>query len=157
MAHPASVPVASPTHLASDGQPRPFPGRMLPLKILVVDDSESERELTESKRQRAGADVSCVATGLQAVQAAIRQPCDLILMDLQMPGMDGYAATREIRAQRVNVPIVALTGSSTAFDERECRDSGCVGHLVKPVDAEGVSGVTEWVLSKGKPRVGAAR
>ena len=148
--HSASVPTAAAACAESDDQPRPSTGRMLPLKILVVDDSDSNRNLTQTVLRRVGAKVECAENGLEAVQAAARGPFDLVLMDMQMPVMDGYSATREIHAQGIDVPIIALIASAGDFDEQRCRTAGCVGHLTKPVDVAGLLSVAKRVLPKGK-------
>jgi len=115
-------------------------------KILVVDDSDTNRDLVQLVLRRAGARVEGAENGLDAVQAAIRESFDLILMDMQMPVMDGYSATREIRAQGIDVPIIALTAFARDFDEQKCLAAGCNGHLTKPIDSDHLLSAAQRVL-----------
>lgn len=138
---------------AAFGQAR----QMQPARILVVDDSDTNRDLTQLMLRRAGARVEGADNGLEAVQAAVRDSFDLILMDMQMPVMDGYSATREIRAQGIDVPIIALTAYAMDFDEKKCRGAGCSGHLTKPIDADDLLSAVERVLPQGKALTRAVR
>ena len=71
--------------------------------------------------------------GKIAVEMAMQRQYDAVLMDMQMPVMDGFEATRTLRAQGNQVPIIALTANAMAQDERKCRESGCTGFLPKPI------------------------
>jgi CheY-like chemotaxis protein/HPt (histidine-containing phosphotransfer) domain-containing protein len=84
----------------------------------------------------AGASVVSASNGQMAVELATTQPFDLILMDMQMPVMDGYAATVELRRRGVKIPIIALTAYAMAEDRDKCIASGCDAYLSKPVDEE---------------------
>jgi PAS domain S-box-containing protein len=105
-------------------------------RVLVVDDGETNRKLIQFVLGRAGAKVFSVENGQEAVERASAEPFDLILMDMQMPIMDGYQATRELRARGLNVPIIALTANAMKGDEVECRKAGCSGYLAKPLDLD---------------------
>lgn len=107
-----------------------------PAKILVVDDGDTNRKLVRLILQRAGAQVTLVENGLQAVQAAEKEAFDVILMDMQMPVMDGYTATRTLRSQGSEVPIVALTAHAMKGDDEKCKAAGCTGYMAKPIDAD---------------------
>jgi CheY-like chemotaxis protein len=82
--------------------------------------------------------VVAVASGAAALERLAREPFDLVLMDMQMPGMDGLETTRRIRAladpARAATPVVAVTANAMAGDERRCREAGMNGYLTKPVD-----------------------
>ena len=87
----------------------------------------------------AGAEVDVVENGLQAVQAVRdalehNHPYDIILMDMQMPEMDGYQASSSIRDIGVNTPIVALTAHSMPIDRQKCLSAGCSEYISKPID-----------------------
>ncbi|MCB9937165.1 MAG: response regulator [Planctomycetaceae bacterium] len=104
-------------------------------RILVVDDGETNRKLIQLVLRRAGAEALTANDGLQAIHATDETHPDLILMDMQMPVMDGYSATRELRMNGHTLPIIALTAHAMKGDEQKCLDAGCSGYLTKPVDS----------------------
>ncbi len=104
--------------------------------MLVVDDGDMNRKLIRLVLERAGAQVEQAENGKEAVERTLAEPFDLILMDMQMPVMDGYAATRELRARGVAIPIIALTANAMKGDEARCREAGCSGYLAKPIDLD---------------------
>ncbi|MCA9174880.1 MAG: response regulator [Planctomycetales bacterium] len=103
------------------------------VRILVADDSAANRKLVQLVLGRAGADVATVTNGQEAVEIASRQAFDLVLMDMQMPVMDGYAATSELRQRGFKLPILALTANAMKGDEDKCLAAGCSGFLTKPI------------------------
>jgi two-component system, sensor histidine kinase len=109
-----------------------LPGR----RILVADDGDTNRKLIQIVLRRAGATVLCAENGQEALDVALREPLDAILMDMQMPLMDGYTATFRIREAGLDTPVIALTAHAMKGDEERCRESGCTGYLSKPVNAE---------------------
>lgn len=104
--------------------------------VLVAEDNHSSQELIKVLLKRMGVQVTLVADGEQAVDAAVGQSFDLVLMDIQMPVMNGYEATRMLKAQGLATPIVALTANAMTYDEQKCRNAGCDDYLAKPVDRE---------------------
>lgn len=104
-------------------------------RILIVDDGDTNRKLIQLVLRRAGADVSTANDGLEAIHATDRNQPELILMDMQMPVMDGYSATRELRANGHTLPIIALTAHAMKGDKEKCLEAGCSGYLTKPVDS----------------------
>ncbi len=104
-------------------------------RILVVDDGDTNRKLIQLILRRAGAEVSAAKDGLEAIHATERTNPELILMDMQMPVMDGYSATRELRSNGLTLPIIALTAHAMKGDENKCLEAGCSGYLTKPVDS----------------------
>lgn len=106
-------------------------------RILLVEDSEDVCRLFTIFLESEGATVECVSNGELAVQRllAARMPrVDLVLMDMQMPVMDGYDATRRLRSAGCRLPIVALTAHALAGDRAKCLASGCDEYLPKPVE-----------------------
>ena len=108
------------------------------LKVLLVDDSYENRYLIKKYFEGTGAEIVEKVNGLEAVHAVEQTAFDLILMDIQMPEMDGYEATREIRRRerdtfRARTPIIALTAFALEQEVQKCLHSGCDSHLAKPV------------------------
>ncbi len=108
--------------------------RLPNLRVLIVDDGEENRDLMCLILRETGATFATAENGLQAVEMATDQDCDVILMDMQMPVMDGYTATRKLREQGYDKPIIALTAHAMQHAEQKCRDAGCSGFLSKPVE-----------------------
>ena len=106
------------------------------VRILVVEDGATNRKLIGLVLQRAGVQVTMAENGRIGVDLGMRNPFDLILMDMQMPVMDGYTATTLLRQQDVTVPIIALTAHAMKGDEDKCRAAGCSGYVTKPIDAD---------------------
>jgi two-component system, cell cycle response regulator DivK len=106
--------------------------------ILLVDDSLANLKLTRFLLMQDGFDVLTAENAEQAILALERRVPDMILMDIQMPGMDGLALTRHLRrdwdSSLRNVPIVALTASAIKGDEQIARAAGCDGYITKPID-----------------------
>lgn len=119
-------------------------------RILVVDDGDTNRKLVKLILKRAGAIVMTAENGLEGVEAVQRETFDLILMDMQMPVMDGYSATRQLRSDGLGIPIIALTAHAMKGDEAKCRDAGCSDYLTKPVDAERVVAIVSKWLSQSQ-------
>jgi CheY-like chemotaxis protein len=103
------------------------------LRILVADDSRANRLLARAMLERLGCEVEIAGDGAEAVAAAERRAFDLILMDLQMPVLDGIEATRRLRAAGETAPIVALTGNAAEHDPYLAQDSGLTDWQIKPV------------------------
>ena len=105
-------------------------------RILLVEDGADNQRLFQMQIGDAGYTVASAVNGQIAVELATAQKFDLILMDMQMPIMDGYTATIELRSRGLTIPIIALTAHAMAEDRDKCIASGCSGYLAKPVDEE---------------------
>jgi two-component system, sensor histidine kinase len=107
------------------------------LRVLLVDDGDSNRKLISLILKRAGAVLTEASNGKQACDIALGgKTFDVVLLDMQMPIMDGYTAARTMRASGLKSPIVALTAHAMKEDRDKCMDAGCSDYLAKPVSAE---------------------
>lgn len=104
-------------------------------RILLAEDSSDVREFLRQVLTLAGAEVECAQDGERLLQAALRSDSDvdLILMDMQMPHVDGYEATRRIRAAGIRTPIIAITAHTLETDRTACLQAGCSDYLRKPI------------------------
>jgi two-component system CheB/CheR fusion protein len=114
------------------------PESLAGLRILLAEDSPDNQKLLAMLLKNAGAEVTTVDNGHAAVQQVVQAaemdtPFDLVLMDMQMPEIDGYQATRMLREGGHDVPVVALTAHALSEHRDECLLAGCVGYLSKPI------------------------
>jgi len=102
-------------------------------KVLLVDDVEDNRKLISFFIRKTGAQVEMAENGQQALEKLLRSDYDLVLMDMQMPVMDGVEATRAIRSRQLSVPVVMLTANAYNKDRLHCEQAGANGFLTKPI------------------------
>ncbi|WP_148042230.1 hybrid sensor histidine kinase/response regulator [Pseudomethylobacillus aquaticus] len=129
-----------PAHLGRPAKRNAQAKPLLGLRLLVVEDNVSSQEVVEALLMRRGAHVTIVGNGLQALTMieADEQPFDLVLMDVQMPVMDGITATRLIREHRSRqqLPILAMTANVLPADKQACALAGMNDHVPKPFDLD---------------------
>lgn len=122
-----------------------------PMRVLLAEDHPINQRLAVRLLERAGFQVTAVENGRLAVEAYRREPFDLILMDVQMPVLDGLAATAEIRALEAEsgrrIPIVALTAHALVSDRQRCLAAGMDAFVTKPIDAKQLFIVIEELLA----------
>ena len=102
----------------------------------VVEDGDTNRKLIGLVLKRSGVEVTMAENGRIGADLAIENPFDLILMDMQMPVMDGYTAATLLRQHGLTIPIIALTAHAMKGDQDKCRAAGCSGYITKPIDAD---------------------
>jgi two-component system cell cycle response regulator DivK len=107
-------------------------------KILVVDDNETNLYLIRFILQKSGHEVIEARDGLEGVKLALEEKPDLVIMDIQLPGIDGHEATRRIRGKESeeNLPIIALTSFAMPIDKELSLAAGCNSYLTKPIDVQ---------------------
>jgi PAS domain S-box-containing protein len=121
--------------------------------VLLVEDNEINQQVAKEILEGAGLSVSLANDGQEAVNAVKENNYDAVLMDVQMPVMDGYTATREIRKDErfKELPIIAMTAHAMAGDEDKSLESGMNGHVTKPIDPDQLfSALQKWIKPSEK-------
>jgi len=123
-------------------------------RILLVEDGVDNQRLISAQLKAAGATVEIAANGRQAVEMALSRRYDLIVMDMQMPELDGYGATAQLRQQGLQLPIIALTAHAMSDDRDKCIRAGCTDYLAKPVDRQNlIRTLGRYMPASGAPPV----
>jgi two-component system OmpR family response regulator len=138
-------PGVTPTRRAPDmTEPRP------PLHVLVVEDSADAAQSTAALLTLYGHTVRIARTGAEAIQSALADPPDVVLLDIGLPGMNGWEVARELRQQSTGLPpfIVAVTGYGADDALQRSTESGMDLHLVKPVDPSVLGGLLDRFARK---------
>jgi len=119
-------------------------------KVLVVEDNERNRYLISFLLKGDGFEVVEAFTGEEGVEKAIQERPDMVLMDIQLPGIDGYETTRRIRASPggEKVPIIALTSYAMTGDRERSLAAGCTGYVEKPINPDTIIGEIRAFLGK---------
>ena len=108
------------------------------MKILLIEDNEANRYLVTYLLEQAGHKVVQAYTGPAGIACAQVESFDLILLDIQLPGMDGYTVARTLRTLPglATVPVVAVTSHAMSGDRERALEAGCTGYLEKPIDPD---------------------
>ena len=145
-----TVPGEEEAHVADVAKSYDYGGR----HVLLVEDNELNREIATAILQEVGITVDSVVDGTEAVEAIYKSPedkYDLVFMDIQMPKMDGYTATREIRTlnndKKANIPIVAMTANAFEEDKRKSLEAGMNGHIAKPINIDEIAKVLDRIFA----------
>jgi two-component system, sensor histidine kinase and response regulator len=129
--------------------PTPSPEPVRPLKILLAEDSYVNQEVAVGLLEERGHHVTVAGNGREALEAVERDGFDLVLMDVQMPHMDGLEATRQIRRREDNtgrhIPIIAMTAHAMKGDRERCLDAGMDAYVAKPLRADDLYAAVESV------------
>ena len=119
-------------------------------RILLVEDNEMNRDMLSRRLERRGYTVLLAVDGAEGVAKAKAEAPDLILMDMSLPVMDGWEATRTLKASSVTsgIPIIALTAHAMAADEQKARAAGCDDFDTKPIEFAGLLGKIERLIHR---------
>ncbi|MBL8918865.1 MAG: response regulator [Myxococcaceae bacterium] len=149
--------VHAPTATRPEPVAAPAPtGGPLPRRVLVVEDNAANQRIVTTLIEQLGCTVAVVDSGADALERCTREPFDVILMDIMMPGLDGRETTRRLRAQHGEKPwIVALTASALPEDERAARSAGVDDFVSKPVNLEALRQSLERAFAR-RPRSAAS-
>lgn len=131
----------------------PIPTLKLSGRILLAEDSPLNHRLISTMLTKAGAVVDIVENGHDAVEkatASLASPYDLVLMDIQMPIIDGYAASKILRSRGFKAPIIALTANAMIEDRERCLAAGCNDFMTKPIDRTRLLSLCDDWLTKSK-------
>ena len=123
--------------------------------ILVVEDNEDNRIVYTTILRHGGFDVIEARTGTEGVALARERRPALVLMDISLPELDGWAATRMLKRDpdTAHIPIIALTAHALPEDRRRSEDAGCDGHLAKPIEPVAVLAEVRRWLARGTPEL----
>jgi CheY-like chemotaxis protein len=119
-------------------------------RILFVDDDPAAQKLYRAYLVGEGYEVVIASSGLDGVEASEKQPFDVVVMDLNMPGLDGWMAMSLIRARRPNLPTIILTGNTGADLEVRAKNAGAAAFLNKPCPPEKLVRAVAVALDKTK-------
>ena len=132
-----------------------------PLRVLLVEDNEVNRKVISCILNMIQADLTWAENGLEGVNAFQRQDFDVVLMDLQMPVMDGYTATREIRAYEATrsqrrTPVIVVSANVRPEDMSASKAAGADDHLGKPVDISALFAAIQGAMAQSEEEEGGA-
>ena len=121
-------------------------------KILLVEDNEMNRDMLSRRLQRKGYEVVLAVDGPSGVEMALTHAPDLVLMDMSLPVLDGWEATRRLKADAAtqHIPVIALTAHAMSSDREKALEAGCDDYDTKPIELSRLLGKIEVLLSRGE-------
>lgn len=119
--------------------------------VLLTDDNEDIVELVQLVLKNSGYKLLTARDGIEAVEICLTQKPDLVLMDLKMPRMNGFDATRTLRSKGYTNPIIVLTASESAEDRKKAEQAGVNGYILKTMDMKEVETKIDSFLQRGGP------
>lgn len=121
-------------------------------RILLVEDNEMNRDMLSRRLQRRGYELLVAIDGAEGVDLAQREAPDLILMDMSLPVLDGWEATRRLKAMPDTqaIPIIALTAHAMSGDREKAMEAGCDDYDTKPIELDRLLAKMEALLNRGK-------
>jgi CheY-like chemotaxis protein len=124
----------------------------MPKRVLIIEDNLSNLELTTELIQAKGHQVICATSGNEALSIARAEQPDLILLDIQLPGVDGLTVARALKAEPATkeIPIVGISAHAMPEDEARALQAGCIAYLRKPLDTRGFLDLMERLLGGAK-------
>jgi CheY-like chemotaxis protein len=124
----------------------------MPGKILLVEDNEMNRDMLSRRLVRRGYEVVIAVDGKEGVERAAADAPDLVVMDLNLPVIDGWQATRQIKAGPAtrHIPVIALTSHAMAGDRERAMEAGCDDYDVKPIEFDRLLAKMEALLGRAK-------
>ena len=123
-------------------------------KILLIEDNEMNRDMLSRRLERKGYSVVMAIDGIHGISAAREEAPDLILMDMNLPEIDGWEATRRLKSQEAtrHVPVIALTAHAMVSDRQKALEAGCDDYETKPVEFQRLVSKIQALLERENPR-----
>lgn len=123
-------------------------------RVLLVEDNEANADMLSRRLLRQGFEVLLAGDGLQALEMAVREHPDLILMDISLPKIDGWESTRRLKADpaTAGIPVVALTAHAMVADRQKCLEAGCDEFETKPIDLKRLLAKMHALIGADLPR-----
>jgi two-component system, cell cycle response regulator DivK len=118
-------------------------------KVLLVEDNEMNRDMLSRRLERKGYTVLCATDGQTGVDMALSEKPDIVLMDMSLPILDGWEATRRLKslAATQNIPVIALTAHAMSSDREKALEAGCDEYDTKPIDLKRLLGKIDALMS----------
>lgn len=116
--------------------------------VLYADDNDEMIELVKLRLENSEYKLLTAGNGDDAIEVCLEKQPDLVLMDINMPGLDGFAATRQLRDKGFQAPIIVLTGSEEEDDRKQAMAAGCTDYVLKTLDMDNVEDIIDHYIGK---------